>query len=336
MLDQWENDLTNDVFATEEEVETCLTALTLNGEQSPAHHEGHAIESANTGQENNASNTSGSMDNTGHASNASGSVESSGHASQASNTSGSVESTGHASNASGSVGNLDQANSLNDSVSNEDQLSHSHGLPVNENQADHCELPVVEGHGSGNAGNTPGSKQTIQKSGQSSVRYRMPLNSDPKTRLETLHSFDSWIDDLVEFQETVLPKSDTGNLTIADAPFKLQANKDIPSIQLPYFDGNALSYTDFVDQFKIHIHDKVHLADETRMIQLRMQVTGESERAIAGLGSKGIMYATALKSLKEQFGQSSVIARAVVNKLTMGDRISKNNPSPVPSGPTRV
>ena len=172
------------------------------------------------------------------------------------------------------MGNLDQANSLNDSVSNEDQRSKLHGLPVNENQADHSsELTVVEGHTSGNAGNTPGSKQTIQTSGQSSVRHRMPLNSDPKTRLETLHSFDSWIDDLVEFQETVLPKSNTGNLTIADALFKLQANKDIPLIQLPYFDGNALSYTDFVDQFKIHIHDKVHLADDTRIIQLRMHVT---------------------------------------------------------------
>ena len=37
------------------------------------------------------------------------------------------------------------------------------------------------------------------------------------------------------------------------------------------------------------------------MIQLRMRIKGEAERALAGLGSKGTMYATALKSLKEQF-----------------------------------
>ena len=61
------------------------------------------------------------------------------------------------------------------------------------------------------------------------------------------------------------------------------------------------------------------------MIQLRMLLKGEAERAISGVGSKGIMYATALKGLKEQFGQPSVIARAVVNKLTMGDRIGRNN-----------
>lgn len=62
----------------------------------------------------------------------------------------------------------------------------------------------------------------------------------------------------------------------------------------------------------------------TRMIQLRMHVKGEAQRPISGLGSKGIMYATALKSLKKQFGQPSVIARAVVSKLTtLGEAIDK-------------
>lgn len=56
-----------------------------------------------------------------------------------------------------------------------------------------------------------------------------------------------------------------------------------------------------------------------------MLLKGEAERAISDLGSKGIMYATAPKGLKEQFDQRSVIARAVVNKLTMGDRIGRNN-----------
>ena len=37
------------------------------------------------------------------------------------------------------------------------------------------------------------------------------------------------------------------------------------------------------------------------------------------------MYATALKSLKKQFGQPSVIARAVVKKLTSGEKIGRNN-----------
>ena len=82
------------------------------------------------------------------------------------------------------------------------------------------------------------------------------------------------------------------------------------------FSGDPLDYADFIDRFKIYIHDKPHLNDDMRMIQLKMHVGGDEERAISGLGSKGIMYATALRTIKEQFGQPSVIARALVNNLT--------------------
>ena len=61
------------------------------------------------------------------------------------------------------------------------------------------------------------------------------------------------------------------------------------------------------------------------MIQLKMHVGGDAERAISGLGSKGIMYATALRTIKEQFGQPSVIARALVNNLTKGEKIGRSD-----------
>ena len=86
-----------------------------------------------------------------------------------------------------------------------------------------------------------------------------------------------------------------------------------------------MDYADFVDRFKIHIHDKPHLTDDMRMIQLKMHVGGDAERAISGFGSKGIMYATALKTIKEQFGQPSVIARALVNNLIKGEKIGRSD-----------
>ena len=43
------------------------------------------------------------------------------------------------------------------------------------------------------------------------------------------------------------------------------------------------------------------------------------------MGSKGIMYATALRTIKEQFGQPSVIARALVNNLTKGEKIGRSD-----------
>lgn len=126
---------------------------------------------------------------------------------------------------------------------------------------------------------------------------------------------DAWISDLVEFEETRL-SSAVREMSIADALYKLEASKDIPAIKLVPFNGSPLQYVEFVEQFRIHIHDKPHLKDDTRMVQLRMHVTGDAERTISGLGSQGIMYATALKTLKENFGQPSVIARAFIRKIT--------------------
>ena len=114
-------------------------------------------------------------------------------------------------------------------------------------------------------------------------------------------------------------------MSIADALLKLEASRDIPNVTLTKFSGNPLDYADFVDRFKIHIHDKPHLTDDMRMIQLKMHVGGDAERAISGFGSKGIMYATALKTIKEQFGQPSVIARALVNNLIKGEKIGRSD-----------
>ena len=101
------------------------------------------------------------------------------------------------------------------------------------------------------------------------------LVCSPVTTAAKSVPFDAWIDDLVEFQETVLPAAVTTNLTIAEALLKLEANKDIPSITILDFHGDPLSYTDFLDHFKIHIQDKTHLTDDARMIQLRMRIKGE-------------------------------------------------------------
>jgi len=46
-----------------------------------------------------------------------------------------------------------------------------------------------------------------------------------------------------------------------------------------------------------------------------MHITGNAERTISGLGSQGIMYVTALKTLKENFGQPNIIARTFIRKI---------------------
>ncbi|EDO30971.1 predicted protein [Nematostella vectensis] len=109
------------------------------------------------------------------------------------------------------------------------------------------------------------------------------------------HVLDQWIDDLVEFEETIVQPQESTTMSIAGALYKLEASKDIPTVALTKFDGNPLDYADFVDKFKIHIHDKNHLSNNIRMIQLKMHLAGEAERCIA------------------------------VNTITKGDRIGKND-----------
>ena len=75
----------------------------------------------------------------------------------------------------------------------------------------------------------------------------------------------------------------------------------------------------------MHIHDKPHLTDDVRMVQLRMHLTSNAERAVSGLGSRGIMYATALKTLKGQFGQPSAIARVYISKLVDKRKLQTND-----------
>ena len=135
---------------------------------------------------------------------------------------------------------------------------------------------------------------------------------------------DSWIDDLIEFSETKI-NSVKNDLSMIDALYRLEASRDIPNVELLKYDGNPLGYTEFVERFKLYIHDKPHLSDDLRMVQLKMHLTGNASRIMSGLGVQGIMYATALKTLKAEFGQPSVIARAHIDKLTKGGKLSNND-----------
>ena len=110
-------------------------------------------------------------------------------------------------------------------------------------------------------------------------------SSNPKSNCRNLSSpqaFDTWISDLVEFKETALSEN-MSQISNAEALYKLEANKDIPTIQLVKYDGNPLTYVEFIERFKLLIHDKPHLSDDVRMAQLKMHLIGRAERVISSL-----------------------------------------------------
>ena len=59
-------------------------------------------------------------------------------------------------------------------------------------------------------------------------------------------SFDHWIDELTEFEETkIAPKVGGAQVSIEDALIKLEANRDIPNVVLSKFSGDPLGYADY-------------------------------------------------------------------------------------------
>ena len=143
---------------------------------------------------------------------------------------------------------------------------------------------------------------------------------DPKFILSSPQSFDSRIDNLVEFKETILP-TEVSDMCIAQELYKLKTSKDIPSIKLIKYDGDPLGYVEFIECFKLLIHDKPHFSDDIKMAQFKMHVTGKAKRTISGLGSHDKIYVTALTTIKEQSGQPNGIATGYITKLI--DNISQ-------------
>ena len=195
-LDQWENDLANDVFSIEEEVEVSLIALEQN----------QVNMSGSVGDSSHASNMSGSVGESSHASNMSGSV---GESSHASNTSGSVGDANHSSDADDSVGEASHASNASDANSSVGNSVQSNGTNVSANSqvqpVPAQDLTIVANHAGHTSTNNVEAQQTIQTSKQPHVSHQVALNVASKGKLEHACSFDFWIDNLLEFKRQSFP-----------------------------------------------------------------------------------------------------------------------------------
>ena len=195
-LDQWENDLANDVFSIEKEVGVSLIALEQN----------QVNMSGSVGDSSHASNTSSSVGESSHASNTSGSV---GDTSHASNTSGSVGDANHSSDADDSVGEASHASNASDANSSVRNSVQSNGTNVSANSqvqpVPAQDLTIVENHAGHTSTNNVEAQQTIQTSKQPHVSHQVALNVASKGKLEHACSFDFWIDNLLEFKRQSFP-----------------------------------------------------------------------------------------------------------------------------------
>ena len=118
---------------------------------------------------------------------------------------------------------------------------------------------------------------------------------------------DDFIEGLVEGKETVLPERHP----VVSASMLLQLeyeSKCLPVMELFRFDGDPCKWPDFIENFKNRVHDKRSFTDDIRMERLLSVLDGEAKRTVTSIGRSGLFYATAMKTLKSNFGNPMVVS----------------------------
>jgi hypothetical protein len=131
---------------------------------------------------------------------------------------------------------------------------------------------------------------------------------------------DEWIDKLLEGEETKTELAEQQN-DLTHSLLNLQMNRDLPKIELPFFDGSALMWPKFVEQFYIQVHKRSGICDSRRMDILQSHTRGDAKRIIQGLGYSGRNYALCLKELKFAFGHRIKVANAYIDTITNGSQL---------------
>ena len=117
---------------------------------------------------------------------------------------------------------------------------------------------------------------------------------------------DKFIDDLVDGVETSFKaKSASKNLQLS-----LQQEYEmryLSAIELIRFDGSPAKWPECIHSFHQNIHSKVTFTDNIRM-RLISLLDGDAKKAVQSIGSNRLFYASALKSLKSNFGNPLLVA----------------------------
>ena len=118
---------------------------------------------------------------------------------------------------------------------------------------------------------------------------------------------DDFIGRLVEGKETVLPERNP----VVSASMLLQLeyeSKCLPVKELFRFNGDPCKWPDFIENFKNRVHDKRSFTDDIRMERLLSVLDRETKRTVIPIGRNGFFYATAMKTLKSNFGNPMVVS----------------------------
>ena len=90
--------------------------------------------------------------------------------------------------------------------------------------------------------------------------------------------------------------------------------KSVPKLHADHFDGDPLSWMKWYSIFQATI-DRAPTTSSEKMIHLQSLLTGEGKALVDGYGCNGDLYASAIHSLPENFGNPKRIENAFLEKL---------------------
>ena len=85
-------------------------------------------------------------------------------------------------------------------------------------------------------------------------------------------------------------------------------SKNLSPIGLTRFDGDHWKWPDFIQNFKNRVREEQSFTDDIRMERLISVLDGDAKRAVAAVEHSGLFYASALKLLKQDFGNPLVVS----------------------------
>ena len=129
-----------------------------------------------------------------------------------------------------------------------------------------------------------------------------------------LKPIDKFIDDLIEGEETCL--AGLSNPVTASSALRYEfESKTLPVVELTKFNDESSKWPEFIENFSRRIHFKLSFTDNDKMERLLSVLTGEAKKGVECIGTSGLFYATALKSLKRDFGNKTVVTHAKLKNL---------------------
>ncbi|XP_077975409.1 uncharacterized protein LOC144431310 [Styela clava] len=156
--------------------------------------------------------------------------------------------------------------------------------------------------------------------------YKRP--SPANRMLIPQEAVDAWIDHLEPNQSGKFSVNSFNMSVEEQTMLSLQLNSRILSqhhlspITIPSFSGTPLEWPNFIELFFDNVHSSLD-DDGSRMVRLVASLTGVAKRHVDGLGTVGSNYIVALSELKHIFGQRVTIARAFLEKVVDGRRVTE-------------